>query len=306
MTMVIEERQVVAPLIAPTAAASPATAARAVTAMPNEFLSFRLGGEEYGIDILRVQEIRSYEAPTRIANAPHFIKGVVNLRGVIVPIIDLRLKLACETAEYTDFTVGIVLNLRGRLIGAVVDSVSHGLRQERRKRDRNSGYPTRRAQGSRSPLQTPSPHAPYPSTTCVSVDAQLTGYPRKSEEDGHSSGRSVEFDDHRRVGARPLVVARQLVDDARTHLCTQRLADQDVVDAPTLVAPEREVAIVAPAPALPRLFEEAKGVVHPEPEQFLEMFAFLLRAVDLAEPCDRVEHVAAARSRRADCGSAPG
>ena len=124
MTMVIEERQVVAPLIAPTAAASPATAARAVTAMPNEFLSFRLGGEEYGIDILRVQEIRSYEAPTRIANAPHFIKGVVNLRGVIVPIIDLRLKLACETAEYTDFTVVIVLNVRGRVIGAVVDSVS--------------------------------------------------------------------------------------------------------------------------------------------------------------------------------------
>ena len=75
MTMVIEERQVVAPLIAPTAAASPATAARAVTAMPNEFLSFRLGGEEYGIDILRVQEIRSYEAPTRIADAPHLIKG---------------------------------------------------------------------------------------------------------------------------------------------------------------------------------------------------------------------------------------
>jgi purine-binding chemotaxis protein CheW len=92
--------------------------------MPSEFLSFRLGGEEYGIDILRVQEIRSYEAPTRIANAPHFVKGVVNLRGVIVPIVDLRLKLACETADYTEFTVVIVLNVRGRVIGAVVDSVS--------------------------------------------------------------------------------------------------------------------------------------------------------------------------------------
>nr|WP_223275295.1 chemotaxis protein CheW [Delftia tsuruhatensis] len=92
--------------------------------MPNEFLSFRLGGEEYGIDILRVQEIRSYEAPTRIANAPHFIKGVINLRGVIVPIVDLRLKLGCESAEYTDFTVVIVLNVRGRVIGVVVDSVS--------------------------------------------------------------------------------------------------------------------------------------------------------------------------------------
>jgi len=89
-----------------------------------EFLTFRLGEEEYGIDILRVQEIRSYEQPTRIANAPHFIKGVVNLRGVIVPIIDLRLKLGCEKSEYGDFTVVIVLNVRGRVIGAVVDSVS--------------------------------------------------------------------------------------------------------------------------------------------------------------------------------------
>jgi len=89
-----------------------------------EFLTFRLGGEEYGIDILRVQEIRSYEQPTRIANAPHFIKGVVNLRGVIVPIIDLRLKLGCDSAEYNAFTVVIVLNVKGRVVGAVVDSVS--------------------------------------------------------------------------------------------------------------------------------------------------------------------------------------
>ncbi|HRD86213.1 MAG TPA: chemotaxis protein CheW, partial [Rubrivivax sp.] len=74
--------------------------------------------------ILRVQEIRSYEAPTRIANAPSFVKGVVNLRGVIVPIIDLRIKLGCESVEYNGFTVVIVLNVRGRVIGAVVDSVS--------------------------------------------------------------------------------------------------------------------------------------------------------------------------------------
>jgi purine-binding chemotaxis protein CheW len=94
------------------------------TAEGGEFLTFRLGGEEYGIDILRVQEIRSYEQPTRIANAPPFIKGVVNLRGVIVPIIDLRLKLGCETAEYNAFTVVIVLNVKGRVVGAVVDSVS--------------------------------------------------------------------------------------------------------------------------------------------------------------------------------------
>ncbi|URI08195.1 chemotaxis protein CheW [Aquincola tertiaricarbonis] len=89
-----------------------------------EFLTFRLGAEEYGIDILRVQEIRSYEQPTRIANAPGFIKGVVNLRGVIVPIVDLRLKLGCDSAEYNTFTVVIVLNVRGRVVGAVVDSVS--------------------------------------------------------------------------------------------------------------------------------------------------------------------------------------
>jgi purine-binding chemotaxis protein CheW len=89
-----------------------------------EYLTFRLGEEEYGIDILRVQEIRSYEPPTRIANAPPFLKGVVNLRGVIVPIVDLRLKLGCPTAEYNHFTVVIVLNVRGRVVGAVVDSVS--------------------------------------------------------------------------------------------------------------------------------------------------------------------------------------
>lgn len=93
-------------------------------AQAGEYLTFRLGAEEYGIDILRVQEIRSHEPTTRLANAPPFIKGVVNLRGVIVPIIDLRLKLGCEAAEYNDFTVVIVLNVRGRVIGAVVDSVS--------------------------------------------------------------------------------------------------------------------------------------------------------------------------------------
>lgn len=97
--------------------------AQMTNAVGGEFLTFRLGAEEYGIDILKVQEIRSYEAPTRIANAPSFMKGVVNLRGVIVPIVDLRLKLGCD-AEYNGFTVVIVLNVRGRVVGAVVDSVS--------------------------------------------------------------------------------------------------------------------------------------------------------------------------------------
>src|ERR1700760_3749257 len=85
-----------------------------------EFLTFRLGSEEYGIDILRVQEIRSYEQPTRIANTPEFLRGVVNLRGVIVPIVDLRLKLGCKEADFNAFTVVIVLNVKGRVIGAVV------------------------------------------------------------------------------------------------------------------------------------------------------------------------------------------
>lgn len=99
-------------------------AARAAVHTGGEFLTFRLGAEEYGIDILKVQEIRSYEQPTRIANSPSFIKGVVNLRGVIVPIVDLRIKLNCESVEYNSFTVVIVLNVRGRVVGAVVDSVS--------------------------------------------------------------------------------------------------------------------------------------------------------------------------------------
>jgi len=89
-----------------------------------EYLTFRLDQEEYGIDILKVQEIRGYEKPTRLANAPEFIKGVVNLRGTIVPIVDMRLKFNCAKAEYNDFTVVIILHLRNRIVGIVVDSVS--------------------------------------------------------------------------------------------------------------------------------------------------------------------------------------
>ncbi len=89
-----------------------------------EFLAFKLGREEYGIDILRVQEIRSYEEPTRMANAPEYIKGVVNLRGVIVPIIDMRIKFNLEEVKYDGFTVVIVLNIGKQVIGMVVDGVS--------------------------------------------------------------------------------------------------------------------------------------------------------------------------------------
>ncbi|MET3444664.1 purine-binding chemotaxis protein CheW [Variovorax paradoxus] len=91
---------------------------------PLEFLSFTLGQEEYGIDIQKVQELRGYDAVTRIANAPEYIKGVVNLRGIIVPIIDMRIKFQLGAPTYDQFTVVIVLNIGGRVVGMVVDSVS--------------------------------------------------------------------------------------------------------------------------------------------------------------------------------------
>ncbi len=93
-------------------------------AVASEFLTFTLGSEEYAIDILKVQEIRGYEQPTLIANSPAFIKGVINLRGIIVPIVDLRIKFHLGKVEYTPFTVVIILNVAGRVIGSVVDSVS--------------------------------------------------------------------------------------------------------------------------------------------------------------------------------------
>lgn len=96
----------------------------ATAGIAREYLTFRLDQEEYGIDILKVQEIRGYEPPTRVADAPEFIKGVVNLRGTIVPIVDMRLKFNCSKAEYNSFTVVIILNLRTRIVGIVVDSVS--------------------------------------------------------------------------------------------------------------------------------------------------------------------------------------
>ncbi|MEQ1515477.1 MAG: chemotaxis protein CheW [Usitatibacteraceae bacterium] len=93
-------------------------------AQNNEFLTFTLGKEEYGIDILKVQEIRSYEAVTTIANAPDFIKGIVNLRGTIVPVVDMRIKFRLGDIGYDQFTVVIILNVAGRVVGMVVDSVS--------------------------------------------------------------------------------------------------------------------------------------------------------------------------------------
>ena len=89
-----------------------------------EFLTFTLGAEEYGMDILKVQEIRGYDAVTAIANTPSFIKGVINLRGIIVPIVDLRIKFNLGTVNYNELTVVIILNLSTRVVGVVVDSVS--------------------------------------------------------------------------------------------------------------------------------------------------------------------------------------
>ena len=106
--------------------AQPGSAAAAASdkAHSGEFLAFRLGAEEYGIDILKVQEIRSFEQPTRMANAPAYILGVINLRGVIVPIVDMRIKFNLEKVEYNDFTVVIVLNIGRQVVGMVVDGVS--------------------------------------------------------------------------------------------------------------------------------------------------------------------------------------
>jgi purine-binding chemotaxis protein CheW len=108
---------------ATTLAPSAPTAAHAASAI-GEYLSFRLGNVEYGIDILKVQEIRGYESPTRIANAPHYLKGVQNLRGVIVPIVDLRVKLGQQDPSFDHMTVTVILNLGRGLVGAVVDAVS--------------------------------------------------------------------------------------------------------------------------------------------------------------------------------------
>jgi purine-binding chemotaxis protein CheW len=99
-------------------------AVNAAEAEGREFLTFRLGAEEYGIEILKVREIRSWENPTAIANTPEFIKGVINLRGTIVPIVDLRLKFNLSEVKYDLFTVVIILSVAKRVVGIVVDAVS--------------------------------------------------------------------------------------------------------------------------------------------------------------------------------------
>ena len=116
----------------------------------SEYLGFFLGREEYALDILAVQEIRSYENVTRINNAPPFIRGVINLRGLIVPIVDLRIKFN-QTAELTPFTVVIIVNIAGTTVGAVVDSVSDVVpltdRDIRRAPDFSGRFDTRYIRG---------------------------------------------------------------------------------------------------------------------------------------------------------------
>lgn len=93
-----------------------------------EYLTFTLGTEDYGVDILKVQEIRGYDTVTRLPDSPEFIKGVINLRGVIVPVVDLRIKFKLGEVRYDSFTVMIILNVGGRIIGMVVDGVSDVIR----------------------------------------------------------------------------------------------------------------------------------------------------------------------------------
>ncbi|WP_293749878.1 chemotaxis protein CheW [uncultured Paraglaciecola sp.] len=90
----------------------------------HEFLTFVLGEETYALDVMTVKEIRGYQPVTKIANAPDFVKGVLNLRGDIVPIIDLRIKFSVGEATYNEFTIVIMLNIGQRVVGIVVDEVS--------------------------------------------------------------------------------------------------------------------------------------------------------------------------------------
>ncbi len=105
------------------AATQPGTA-KGGTGTGSQYLTFTLGSESYGLEILRVQEIKGFSAITPIPNTPPHIKGVMNLRGTVVPVVDLRIKFAFEKAEYNQFTVIIVVNVGTKVVGLVVDAVS--------------------------------------------------------------------------------------------------------------------------------------------------------------------------------------
>ena len=90
----------------------------------NQFVTFTLGEEEYGVEILKVQEIIGYQTFTKVPGLPDFVKGVLNLRGAVVPVIDLRIKFKMKKIEYTKFTVIVVVEISGRIMGVIVDAVS--------------------------------------------------------------------------------------------------------------------------------------------------------------------------------------
>ena len=103
---------------------SATTEAPSKTPIPSQYLTFSLGQEEYGIELLKVQEIKGYSAITPIPNTPPHIKGVLNLRGTVIPIVDLRIRFSLEAIEYTKFHVIIVINVGTRVVGLLVDAVS--------------------------------------------------------------------------------------------------------------------------------------------------------------------------------------
>ena len=107
-----------------TQATSMAPGASGASAATNQFLTFILGAEQYGVEILKVQEIRGYSAVTPIPNTPPHIKGVINLRGTVVPVVDLRTKFSMDSTEYNKFTVIIVVTVGRKVVGLVVDAVS--------------------------------------------------------------------------------------------------------------------------------------------------------------------------------------
>jgi purine-binding chemotaxis protein CheW len=97
---------------------------RAATSTTAQFLTFTLGSEEYGVEILKIQEIKGFSAVTPLPNAPAHVKGVLNLRGTIVPIVDLRQKFGMPAEAYTKFTVIVVVQVQGKTLGFMVDAVS--------------------------------------------------------------------------------------------------------------------------------------------------------------------------------------
>ena len=102
----------------------PTTVKPGSTETTHQFLTFALGAEEYGVEILKIQEIKGFSAITPLPNAPAHVRGVLNLRGTIVPIVDLRKKFGMPEEANTAFTVIVVVRVQGQVMGFIVDAVS--------------------------------------------------------------------------------------------------------------------------------------------------------------------------------------